>query len=215
MTAVRRCLPAWLTRITLAQRAGQSKFHAALTLTLVLTIHAPIRAQRAAPVPADDPFAKRGWHVELAAHGAVEAWNYNISREELAGGQTGFTYGLRDGLQLIAAWPMYHVWQPGVDALLVGGTFGVRQRVYKAKRWTAFLELRVGVADADVVVPPRGTRFNYLALGGGGATVRLRRGVHAMAGLEWLHISNGGIAGRDRNPDIEAVGPKVGLLLAF
>jgi hypothetical protein len=28
-------------------------------------------------------------------------------------------------------------------------------------------------------------------------------------------VSNNGLAGRDRNPDIEAVGPTLGVLLAF
>jgi hypothetical protein len=110
---------------------------------------------------------------------------------------------------------MYYVWEPGGDALLVGGTFGVRQRVVKRDRWAGFVEVRVGVSDADRFVPPRGTRFNYVAFAGVGATFRLRRGTHAIAGFEWMHISNGGLAGRDRNPDIEAVGPKVGVLLAF
>jgi hypothetical protein len=176
----------------------------------------PAQAQHTAgPTPTDDPFARQGWHLELAVHGAVEAWNYNISREEMAAGTAGFTYGLRNGLQFTASWPLYYVSQRGVDAVIMGATFGVRGRVFRRDRWTAFLELKVGVSDADTFVPPRGTRFNYLALGGGGATVRLRKGVHALAGLEWIHVSNGGFAGRDRNPDIEAVGPRVGVLLAF
>jgi hypothetical protein len=39
--------------------------------------------------------------------------------------------------------------------------------------------------------------------------------MHLMAGLKVLHISNAGLAGPDRNPDIEAIGPTAGLLLAF
>ncbi|HEY7500392.1 MAG TPA: acyloxyacyl hydrolase [Vicinamibacterales bacterium] len=167
------------------------------------------------PVPADDPFARRGWHLELGGHGALEAWNYNISHEEMVALVAGLTYGLRDGLQLTASWPMYFVSQRGTDAYLVGATFGVRCRVYHRQRWAAFLELKVGVSGADTFVPPRGTRFNYLALGGAGATVRLRRSIHGLAGLEWIHVSNGGFAGRDRNPDIEAVGLKVGVLIGF
>jgi hypothetical protein len=167
------------------------------------------------PAPAEDPFAKRAWTLELAAHGALETWNYNISHEEMVGLAAGFTYGLRDGVQLTVSWPLYFVAQRGVDAYLMGATFGVRGRVYRRQRWSAFLELKVGVSDADTYVPPRGTRFNYLALGGGGVAVRLARGVHGLAGLEWVHVSNAGFAGRDRNPDIEAVGPRFGVLLGF
>jgi hypothetical protein len=64
-------------------------------------------------------------------------------------------------------------------------------------------------------VPPRGTRYNYLVIGGGGITTRLRPGVHLLAGLRWIHISNYGLAGRSRNPDLEAVGPMVGMLMGF
>lgn len=167
------------------------------------------------PVPAADPFARRGWHVELGVHGALEAWNYNISHEELAGFVTGITYGVRDGLVITGSWPMYFVSQRGVDAYLVGATFGLRARVYRRKRWAAFLEMKVGVSGADTYTPPRGTRFNYLAFGGGGVTMRLRPGVHWLAALEWIHLSNGGLAGRDRNPDIEAIGPRLGLLIGF
>jgi hypothetical protein len=177
---------------------------------------APASAQWAqGPVPAQDPFARRAWHLELGAHGALEAWNYNISHEEMIAIIPGLTYGIRDGLQLTASWPFYFVSQRGVDAYLIGATVGVRGRVYRRERWAVFVELKVGVSEADTYVPPRGTRFNYLALGGGGVSVRVRQGVHALAGLEWIHLSNGGIAGRNRNPDIEAIGPRIGVLIAF
>jgi hypothetical protein len=178
----------------------------------------------AAPAAAqtDDPFARRSWHLELEGRGALEAWNYNISHEELAGIHVGFTYGLRDGLVFTAGWPLTYVSQRGVDALIMGGTFGVRGRIYRRPRWSLFAGGEVGVSDADTFVPPRGTRFNYLAIGTVGASVRLRgsaaaarSGVHLLAGLEVIHVSNGGFAGRDRNPDIEAIGPRVGLLIAF
>jgi hypothetical protein len=36
-----------------------------------------------------------------------------------------------------------------------------------------------------------------------------------LGGITWVHVSNNGLAGRDRNPDIEAVGPRFGILLGF
>ena len=195
---------------TIAHRTRTFLISLALTTTC-----SPLHAQSAGPAPAADLFARRGWHLELGIHGALEAWNYNISHEELAGFVPGLTYGLRDGLQLTASWPMYFVSQRGVDAYLVGATFGVRGRVYRREQWAVFVELKVGVSDADTYVPPRGTRFNYLAQGGGGVTFRLRPGVHGLAGVEWIHLSNGGLAGRDRNPDVEAIGPRVGVLIGF
>lgn len=185
-------------------------------LLIALGLPSAASAQWApAPAAAADPFARRGWHLELGAYGALEAWNYNISHEKLAGIVPGIAYGVRDGLVLTGSWPMCYVSQRGVDAYLVGATFGVRGRIYRRERWAAFLEMKVGVSGADTFVPPRGTRFNYFAFGGGGLTMRIRPGVHWLAGLEWIHMSNGGFAGRDRNPDIEAIGPKLGVLIGF
>ena len=57
----------------------------------------------------------------------------------------------------------------------------------KKPRWSAFWEFELGVSEADTYVPPRGTRFNYLANGGGGVTVRIRPGIHLLGGLRFLH----------------------------
>jgi hypothetical protein len=82
-------------------------------------------------------------------------------------------------------------------------------------RWSLYWEFQVGISESDTPVPPGGTRFNYLALGGIGAAWRLRPGVHALGGLRWVHVSNNSLAGRHRNPDIEAVGPMLGVLVGF
>ena len=174
-------------------------------------------AAQTAPAPAvsDDPFARRSWNLELSSHVAFETWNYNTSREEMYGATAGVTYGLGKGIVLTARAPLYYVNQRGVDGSLIGVTTGIRGRIYRHRMASFFLELDVGISEADTSVPPRGTRFNYLAMGSGGATIRLAHGVHLLAAMRWAHISNGGLAGRSRNPDIEAVGPQLGMLLAF
>jgi hypothetical protein len=98
---------------------------------------------------------------------------------------------------------------------VLAATIGTRGRVYRHARASVFWEFAVGVSDADTNVPPRGTRFNYIAQGGGGVTVRLLQGLHALAAVRWIHISNNGLAGRDRNPDIEAIGAHVAVLMPF
>ena len=50
---------------------------------------------------------------------------------------------------------------------------------------------------------------------GGGRGRAHRRGVHLLGAVKWIHVSNNGLAGRHRNPDIEAVGAQVGLLIGF
>jgi hypothetical protein len=45
--------------------------------------------------------------------------------------------------------------------------------------------------------------------------MQMTRRLQAIAAVEVTHISNAGIAGHDRNPDIEAIGPSVGISIGF
>ncbi len=188
---------------------------AAIACALLFVFCAGARAQDAPASGADGPFAARRWHVEAGLHGAVEAWNYNVSHEELYGLRQSVTYGLRDGLVLTMNQHVYYVSQRSNDSWLLGLTFGFRGRVYQRGRATVFVEGDVGISDAAIATPPRGTRFNYLAMGSGGLLVRLRPRVYAVAGLEWVHVSNFSLKGPGRNPDIEAVGPRIGVVVGF
>lgn len=163
----------------------------------------------------DDPFAARRWQFEAGVHGAAEAWNYNTSHEELLGLHEGITYGVRDGLLLTATQRIYYVSQRSNDSWLLGVTFGFRGRVYHRGRANVYLEGNVGVSDAAIAAPPRGTRFNYLAMGSSGLVISLRPGMAAVCGLQWIHVSNNSLKGPGRNPDIEAVGPVLGLAWRF
>jgi hypothetical protein len=52
-------------------------------------------------------------------------------------------------------------------------------------------------------------------MGSGGVLVRLRSHLHAVAALQWIHVSNNSLKGPGRNPDIEAVGPRLGVVIGF
>ena len=173
------------------------------------------QGQPPSPSPANDPFAGGRWHVEFGVQAALEAWNYNPSHEELYGLIQGVTYGLRDGLVLTARQRLFYVSQRLNDSRLLGLTAGLRGRVYRRGRASIFWQFDLGVSDAAVAAPPRGTRFNYLAIGGGGFTWRLNGHLDAIATLDVIHVSNNGIAGPDRNPDIEAIGPSLGVIIGF
>jgi hypothetical protein len=176
---------------------------------------APAHAQDEPVQTFPDPFAEGRWHVEFVAQAALEAWNYNTSHEEIYGLVQGITYGLRDGLVLTARQRLYYLSQRLNDSRVLGLTTGLRIRVYRRERVSGFLQFDFGISDAAVAVPPRGTRFNYLALGGGGVLIPLNSRVHLIATLELMHISNAGLKGPDRNPDIEAIGPSLGLVIAL
>jgi hypothetical protein len=98
---------------------------------------------------------------------------------------------------------------------LLGITGGLRARVYRRGRASGFLQFDLGISDAAVALPPGGTRFNYVAIGGAGVMVRLNNRLQLLTALEVIHISNAGLAGPDRNPDIEAIGPVVGVSIGF
>ena len=142
-----------------------------------------------------EPFAPRCWHFEVQTHAALEAWNYNASHEELYGLEEGITFGLSDGWVLTASQRVYYVSQRANDSWALGLTAGIRRRVYRHARTTAYVEAAVGVSDAAIAAPPRGTRFNYLAVAGGGVLVRARPRVDVVIGLQWVHLSNASLKG--------------------
>ena len=193
-------------------RVPQTAFTAAIFI-LAATIGA--RAQSANPSASDDVFAAGRWHAEFAVQPAFEAWNYNTSHEELYGLHQGVTYGLRDGLVMAVRQRFYYVSQRANDTRVLGLTGGLRVRVYRAGRASAFLQFDLGISDAAIATPPRGTRFNYLASGGGGVLIRLNSRLHLITSLDVVHISNASVKGPNRNPDIEAIGTTLGLMVGF
>jgi hypothetical protein len=177
---------------------------------------APAHAQPAnSMTDSTDPFAKGRWRVEFNVQAALEAWNYNTSHEELYGLAQGITYGLHKGLVLTARQRLYYVSQRRNDSRVLGLTTGLRGRFYTRGRASAFWQFDLGVSDAAIAVPNRGTRFNYLALGGGGVIVRMSPRLSLLGALDVVHISNANLAGPDRNPDIEAIGSSVGMVIAL
>ena len=182
---------------------------------LFVTLLASTSVHAQAPASPADPFAAGRWHFETEATAAVEAWNYNISHEELYALSEGVAYGVRDGLVLRANQRFAYVSQRAEDAVLLGLTIGVRGRVYQRGRLSMFLQADLGISHTAIATPPRGTRFNYLAMGGGGIMVRVHPRVHAVSTLQLIHISNASLKGAGRNPDIEAIGPSLGLLIRF
>ena len=110
---------------------------------------------------------------------------------------------------------LYYVSQRRNDSRALGITSGLRARVYQRGRASYFLQFDVGISDGAVALPPGGTRFNYLAIGGGGVMVRLNQRLQVIGALEVVHISNAGLAGPDRNPDIEAIGATGGVTIGL
>jgi hypothetical protein len=171
------------------------------------------RVAAAQSTPAADPFTRGAWHFDSDVVAASEAWNYNLSHEEIYGLNEGITYGLRDGLVLRASQRFAYISQRSQDGVLLGLTIGVRARAYHRGRISAFVQADAGISYTAVAAPPRGTRFNYLAIGGAGVMVRVRPSLHLYSTLQLIHLSNAKLEGPARNPDLEAIGPSIGMTL--
>ena len=52
-------------------------------------------------------------------------------------------------------------------------------------------------------------------VGSGGVIVRMTPRLHLLAALQLIHISNAGLKDASRNPDIEAIGPVLGMVIGF
>jgi hypothetical protein len=182
---------------------------------------APLAAQRSdvpdqPPRLAIDPFDRGVLGVEF--NGAVfrEAWNFNEATEWLVDGGAAVWWTYLDGAMLVVEFHATRVFQRSSRDGFVNSLNPVlRWRVVGRPSWQLFADVGSGISWSDTVVPPRGTRFNYVALAGAGLMRRLGRQTHAVASFRWVHLSNAGREGRSRNPDIEALGGFAGVVVAF
>ena len=156
-------------------------------------------------------FGSNGWNVEVSGQFLVEAWDLNVSKESLFGGTVGLGYALAERWQINAELSFVRVSQDtSYDVLLSAVSGIVRWRAYQDGPVSIFLEIGPGVSYASDEVPAGGTRFNLVLQAGGGMTYRLVPRVNLVGGLRWLHLSNNGLNGRDKNPDIQALGMYLG-----
>ena len=149
--------------------------------------------------------------VEFAGGAFREAWDYNLSDEDLA------------SAAVVAFRPAHRNVSLGVGFLALGvhqervpSTFASGITVHV--RWhrdvgaaTYFGDVSGGLSYAAGVVPQRGTRFNYIAQAEVGRARALTPRTALVTALAWLHLSNNGLAGRARNPDVQAFGIRVGV----
>jgi hypothetical protein len=168
------------------------------------------------PLRSIGPLAGGTMGVEFGAGGLGELWHLNGSREWLAGGSAGVWWSYRDGYALIVQFHATQVFQREPRHAFVNGFVpSLRWRLAQLPRMDVFAELGLGVTWSDTRVPPRGTRFNYLAETAFGVMRRVGRQTHAVVGLRLRHLSNNDREGPGRNPDIEAIGGYAALAVGF
>lgn len=164
---------------------------------------------RAAADESQHAAAEPAWHTDLSGTIAREAWDFNGNTEWLAGAVAGVDRRLWRAVSARGEALALRVAQQGPDAWLRGFTLGTRFRTGPS-RARALVDVAVGLSNATVAAPPRGTRFNYLAVVGAGVELPCG-GVRLTVTGRWLHASNNGREGRARNPDIQALAAAIGI----
>jgi hypothetical protein len=153
----------------------------------------------------------RRWEVEVAAAALREAWDYNLTDEDAGALFATLFYHLTREWAVGVELAGIGVYQERVPSVGAGGFALVArwQRPLGAGSW--FADAGGGLSYASGIVPERGTRFNYIAQSSVGISRPLTARTSLTTALAWLHLSNNGLAGRARNPDIQAVGVRVGV----
>jgi hypothetical protein len=183
--------------------------------------HAAFAGQAPPPAvtsPASDrsPFSKNAIGVEVGGAFLTEAWNFNSNHEWIGDASFAMWYAFAKNKALVVEFHAAGVAQEEPRTAFVNGIMPIfRWRVLDRGRSSMFVELGTGVSWSDTVVPPRGTRFNYLIVTSAGMTRQLTSQLHAIASVRVLHVSNASLMGPNRNPDIEAVGGYFGLYVGF
>lgn len=180
----------------------------------------PASAQSSSPPQggsADARFLSPGCRTaEVYGGYLVESWNFNNRpRVKLAGVSAIGSTTLGDGWGLAVEALGTNVRQRGPNAFVGGMLVMVRRRLAQSRSVVLFVEGGVGASYSSVIVPEQGTRFNYLAQGGIGVARHFTPHLGAIVTARVFHLSNASLNGSAHNPDIEAVGGRVGVFVTF
>jgi hypothetical protein len=170
--------------------------------------HADEPAVAAAPAR-----SRRSPALETSSEFQREAWNYNLSDEDLFGGTATLWYPLGRNWSIGGEMLVLWVHQEPVPSTPLAGVALVGRRHFQRANLSYFVEGGGGMSYAARFVPNRGTRFNYVAEVAAGVVHATSRYAHLVASFRFLHVSNNSLAGHSRNPDIEAFGIRIGMLL--
>jgi hypothetical protein len=162
-------------------------------------------------------FERNAFGIELGGGILGEAWNLNDNgREWLADGNIAVWWSFHPRLTLVVDFHATKIFQEHLRNAFVNGLMPLLRWQLAGNRTTrVFLEFGPGLSWSDTAVPPRGTRFNYLAQIGTGVSHRVGRATDLVTAFRWFHMSNGGRDGDIHNPDIESLGGYAGVAIGF
>jgi hypothetical protein len=192
--------------------------HHRISIPLIMILLWPAISLCAADNATTDPqtpaaFPKGTWDLEAAGSFAWEFYPYD--HEKIATGSIGVGYYLSDNVAATLTVPVSHVRQLTHDATMAGLDLTLRDHFFQRDRFTLYADLSGGLAQADQIVPPGGTYFNFTAQIGLGATWRLSDQLYLIGGVHYFHLSNAAIRGINHNPDLNAYQPYLGVMVRF
>lgn len=163
------------------------------------------------PAPASSPvhdFTKGVWTFSL-----YTGYYRECSTDPQMGFvSAGFGYFFHEDASINAEFRTFGVDQTGDEAAMFELDLLIRHHIVKHDRWTLFLDVGAGIAQATRDVPTGGTHFNFIEEAGVGVTYRIDDNVHLIAGARYWHLSNARIHGEDQNPGLNGYGGYVGLI---
>ncbi len=151
------------------------------------------------------------WSLQLGGSFFRESWDLNVFRERLAGASASAFRQLTPRWAIGIETNLLHVRQdPLKDVLLPAVNVLARWSALQLGKTVLFIEGGGGLSYASGLVPYEGTRFNFVSQTGVGLLRPVSPRVDLLGGARWLHVSNNGLDGSRRNPDIQALGFYVG-----
>ena len=195
------------------------------TFVVVATLAVPLcgAAQSNGPEPAeqlplsgqasDAPMGPQvgDWSLQLSGSFFRESWDLNVFRERLVGASASAFRQLTPRWAIGIETNLLHVRQdPLKDVVLPTVNLLARWSAFHLGKTVVFLEGGGGLSYASGMVPNEGTRFNFISQTGVGLLRPVSPRLDLLGGARWLHVSNNGLDGSRRNPDIQALGLYVG-----
>ena len=151
------------------------------------------------------------WSLQFSGSFFRESWDLNVFRERLAGASFAAFRQLTPRWAIGFETNLLHVRQdPLKDVVLPTVNLLARWSAFRLGKTVVFLEGGGGLSYASGIVPNEGTRFNFVSQTGVGLLRPVSPRVDLLGGARWLHVSNNGLDGSRRNPDIQALGLYVG-----
>lgn len=172
----------------------------------------PLAADVPATTPAQVPFDKNTWSLDLAGSYIT---HIRYSEDNFTTGSARLNYYLIKNLAFTFGVSGYLVDQPDNDAIQSSLDIGGRLHLLRIDRFTLYFDGGGIRTWSDTAVPEGGTTYNYIGRVGGGVTYHLFDNVHLMAGARYFHQSNGDIHHRVNNPGYDGIETYAGIMFTF